>query len=298
MQEQQLSFWQKWYLAARPKTLWAAVGPVIMGTALAYADGGFHWPSALSALLIGLLIQIGANFANDYFDFVNGTDTHDRLGPMRLTQAGHIAPQTMKKAYVLVFGLAFVLGLYLIWRGGWPVLLIGVLSILFGILYTGGPVPLGYIGLGDLLAFLFFGPVAVSGTYYVQTLTITAPVLLAGMGPGFLSTAILIANNYRDRETDRRTGKHTLAARFSPIFSKIEYVVMILLAAFLPLLLWLLWHCHPYATATVLIIIPAWPLIKIMWQSEGGIILNQVLAGTSKLLLVYSLIFSLGWIIR
>lgn len=296
MQEQQLSFFKKWYLAARPKTLWAAVGPVIIGTAMAYADGGFHWPSALSALLIGLLIQIGANFSNDYFDFVNGTDTEDRLGPMRLTHAGLISPKAMKNAYILVFSLAFILGLYLIWRGGWPVLLIGVFSILFGILYTGGPLPLGYIGLGDFLAFLFFGPVAVAGTYYVQTLKMTTPVLIAGMGPGFLSTAILVANNFRDRETDRRTGKHTLAARFSPAFSRAEYLLMILLAAFLPGLLWLNLHRHVYALATVLILIPAYPLIKTIFKSDGGPILNEVLAGTGKLLLIYSIIFSIGWV--
>ena len=296
-QKQQLSFFEKWYLAARPKTLWAAVGPVILGTALAYADGRFHWPSALAALLIGLLIQIGANFANDYFDFVNGTDTHDRLGPMRLTQAGHIAPRTMKKAFVLVFALAFVLGLYLIWRGGWPVLLVGVLSILFAILYTGGPVPLGYIGLGDLLAFLFFGPVAVAGTYYVQALTLTTPVLIAGLGPGFLSTAILVVNNFRDRETDRRTGKHTMAARFSPAFSRFEYVLMILLAALVPVFLWLDLHRHAYAMATLLIFIPAFPLIKTMFTHDGGPVLNEVLAGTGKLMLIYSLIFAIGWLL-
>ncbi len=297
MQKQELSFWQKWYLAARPKTLWAAIGPVILGTALAYADGGFHGPSALAALLIGLLIQIGANFANDYFDFVNGTDTHDRLGPMRLTQAGHIAPQTMKKAYTLVFALAFILGLYLIWRGGWPVLAVGILSILFAILYTGGPLPLGYIGLGDVLAFLFFGPVAVAGTYYVQTLSLTSTAIIAGCGPGFLSAAILIANNFRDRETDRRTGKHTLAARFSPTFSRFEYVLMVALAAFLPLFMWGASGRHPYAMATIFILVPAYPLIKTMFTNEGGPILNEVLAGTGKLLLLYSLIFSIGWLI-
>ncbi len=296
-QEKQLSFFEKWYLAARPKTLWAAVGPVILGTAFAYEDGSFHAPSALAALVIGLLIQIGANFANDYFDFVNGTDTHDRLGPMRLTQAGHIAPQTMKKAFVLVFTLAFVLGLYLIWRGGWPVLLVGVLSILFAILYTGGPVPLGYIGLGDLLAFFFFGPVAVAGTYYVQALKLTTPVLIASLGPGFISTAILVVNNFRDRETDRRTGKHTLAARFSPNFSRVEYVLMILLAALVPVVLWFRLHRHPFAMATLFIFVPAYPLIKTMFRYESGVILNEVLAGTGKLMLIYSLIFSIGWLI-
>ncbi len=297
MQDKPLSFWQKWYLAARPKTLWAAVGPVILGTALAYADGYFHWPSALAALLIGLLIQIGANFANDYFDFVNGADTHDRLGPMRLTQAGHIAPETMKKAFVLVFALAFLAGLYLIWRGGWPVLMIGLLSILFAVLYTGGPVPLGYIGLGDFLAFLFFGPVAVAGTYYVQALTVTGPVLIAGFGPGFLSAAILIVNNFRDRETDKQTGKHTLAVRFGPAFSRFEYVLMILLATLVPVYLWLNLHQHAYAMATLLIFIPAFPLIKTMFRHEGGVILNDVLAGTGKLMLIYSLIFSVGWLL-
>lgn len=296
-QEQQLSFFQKWYLAARPKTLWASVGPVLIGTAMAYSDGGFHALSALAALFIALFIQIGANFANDYFDFIHGADTHDRLGPMRLTQAGHIEPQTMKRAYLLMFGLAFVLGLYLIWRGGWPVLLIGIASILFGILYTGGPLPLGYIGLGDLFAFLFFGPVAVAGTYYVQTLHINWTVIIAGFGPGFISTAILVVNNFRDRETDKRTGKRTLATLFSPNFSRIEYVLMIALAALLPVGLWLNSGQHPYAIISALILIPAYPLFKILFKNDSGPIFNEVLAGTGKLMLLYGLLFSIGWVI-
>src|SRR5688572_21995676 len=153
-----------WIEAARPKTLWATLAPVIMGTAMANAEGGFHFPAAVAALVAGLLIQIGTNFANDYFDFKKGADTVHRLGPRRLTHAGLISPRAMQAAYSLTFGLASLAGVYLIFRGGWLILLIGCLSILSGFLYTGGPFPLGYWGLGNLFALIFFGPVALTGT--------------------------------------------------------------------------------------------------------------------------------------
>ncbi|MBD3404139.1 1,4-dihydroxy-2-naphthoate octaprenyltransferase, partial [candidate division GN15 bacterium] len=146
-----------WLLAARPKTLPAAVAPVLIGTAMAYTDYGFHALSALAAMLGALLIQIGTNFANDYADFVKGTDTSERLGPMRVTQAGLVSSAAIRNATVVVFGLAFLIGMYLVYRGGWPIAIIGLLSILFGVLYTSGPFPLAYIGIADLFVLIFFG---------------------------------------------------------------------------------------------------------------------------------------------
>ncbi|RMF56518.1 MAG: 1,4-dihydroxy-2-naphthoate octaprenyltransferase, partial [Calditrichaeota bacterium] len=198
--------WKVWLMASRPRTLGAAIAPVLMGLSMAYADMGLHMPSAIATLICALLIQIGTNFANDYYDFVQGADTGERLGPTRATQAGLVTPQAMKKAFIMVFSVAFLIGLYLIWRGGWPIFLIGVLSILFGILYTGGPYPLGYNGLADIFVLIFFGPVAVGGTYYLQTLQINGLVLIAGLAPGLISTALLTVNNLRDVITDRQAG--------------------------------------------------------------------------------------------
>ena len=173
-----------WLLAARPKTLWASIAPVVIGTAMAFGDGGFHGPSALTALACSVLIQIATNFANDLFDFEKGADTESRQGPLRVTQAGLVTPGMMKCGIVVVLLLTLLGGLYLIWRGGWPAVFIGVFSVTAGMLYTGGPRPLGYMGLGDLFVLIFFGPVAVAGTYYVQALTVNATVVVAGLAPG------------------------------------------------------------------------------------------------------------------
>ena len=286
-----------WLLAARPKTLWAAVAPVLIGTAMAYADGVFHWPSATVALVLSLLIQIGTNFANDYFDYIHGADTEERTGPMRLTQAGLISPQQMKKAFILIFALTFIGGLYLVWRGGWPILLVGLLSILFGILYTGGPFPLGYKGLGDVLVLVFFGPVAVGGTYYVQALQINGIVLLAGLSPGMIATSILVANNLRDIATDRKAGKRTLAVRFGKTFSRLEYLFMLVSAALIPVMLYVYTREHPYAMAAVLTILFSLPTVATVFRESEGVTLNRVLADTGKILLLYSVLFSLGWIL-
>jgi 1,4-dihydroxy-2-naphthoate octaprenyltransferase len=286
-----------WYLAARPKTLWAAVAPVIIGVSLAFHDGLAHWPSALAALIGSLLIQIGANFSNDYFDFVKGADTAERIGPTRLTQAGLISPRQMKRGFILVFTLAFICGLYLIWRGGLPVLLLGLLSILFAILYTGGPFPLGYLGLGDLLVLIFFGPVAVGGTYYVQTLRLNYIVILASLSPGFIAAAILVANNLRDISTDRRAGKKTLAVRFGALFSRMEYIFLMFTAGFAPVLLYFITRRHRYSLAAMLIILFSIPTFKLIFTENEGQALNKALANTSRLLLLYSILFSIGWII-
>ncbi len=287
-----------WILAVRPKTLWAGVAPVLMGTAMAYADGRVHWLSAAVTLFAAVMIQIGTNFANDYYDYLHGADTGERLGPVRVTQAGLVSPQTMKIAFISVFALAFAAGMYLVWRGGFPILLIGVMSILLGILYTGGPYPLGYNGLGDIFVLIFFGPIAVGGTYYLQTLQITTPVLLAGLAPGLLSTALLTVNNLRDVETDRKAGKRTLAVRFGITFARMEYLLSLLIACLLPVGLAFYKKDNYYSIATLLVLMLAYPSIKLVFRESGSPVLNKALGDTGRLLLIYSILFSLGWVIE
>ena len=262
---------------------------------MAFHDGVFHPLAAFVALLGALLIQIGTNFANDYFDFFKGADTEERLGPRRATQSGLISAKQMRVAFILVFGLAFLLGLYLIYRGGWPILIIGLLSILFGILYTGGPYPLGYNGLGDFFVLIFFGPVAVGGSYYVQALDINHVVLLAGLAPGLISTAILTINNLRDIHTDKRAGKRTLAVRFGKRFAQLEYLFSIFAAFLLPFLLIYLTEKNYLSILVLIALAPAVPGIRMVLSGTGGRPLNKVLADTGKLLFIYSLIFSIGW---
>jgi 1,4-dihydroxy-2-naphthoate octaprenyltransferase len=287
---------QIWFSAARPKTLWASIAPVIIGTAMAFSDGIVQWSVAIITLVSAMLIQIATNFSNDYYDFKHGVDTRERLGPVRATASGLINPRRMQLVFIMTFILAFVLGLYLISRGGWPILVIGLLSILFGILYTSGPYPLSYNGLGDIFVLIFFGPVAVGGTYYLQTLDITWPVILAGLSPGLISTALLTVNNLRDIHTDRKTGKKTLAVRFGELFTRLEYVLSILIACFIPLYLVMVMPGHTYAVGTIAVFIFALPSIKAVLFHDIDARLNLVLAKTGKLLLLYSIIFSLGWI--
>lgn len=285
-----------WILAARPKTLPAAAAPVIIGTAMAYEAGAFHLLSALAALFGALLIQIGTNLANDYFDFKKGIDQSDRLGPLRVTQAGLVTPNQTKIATIIIFALAILIGVYLVYRGGWPIVIIGLLSVLFGVLYTGGPAPIGYIGLGDIFVLIFFGPVAVGGTFYVQALSITPEVLIAGLAPGLFSTAILTVNNLRDADSDKLSGKKTLAIRFGKNFARWEYLLCVMLALFVPDIIYAINNNHPYILISTVVLLFSFPAIKKVFTHEGPI-LNEVLATTGKLLLLYSLIFSIGWLL-
>ncbi len=212
-----------WWEAARPRTLPAAVAPVLAASALAWHDGVFRGEAALSCLLFALLIQIGTNYANDYYDFIKGADTRERVGPRRAVAAGLIAPATMKRAMVGVFAVAFLVGLTLLRFGGWPLLVIGLLSIFCGIIYTGGPYPLAYYGWGDVFVFVFFGLVAVTATYFVQAGQVAPAAWLIGAGVGALATNILVVNNYRDIETDRAAGKRTTVVRFGPIFAQLQF---------------------------------------------------------------------------
>ncbi|MEX0600610.1 MAG: 1,4-dihydroxy-2-naphthoate polyprenyltransferase, partial [Rhodothermales bacterium] len=279
-----------WVMAARPKTLWAAVAPVLLGTAFAVEAGGFHAVAALSALMAAVLIQVGTNFSNDYHDYVKGADTKDRKGPTRVTQAGLIRPEAVRRAAVVTFGLAFAAGLYLIARGGWPILVIGVASILFGVLYTAGRYSLAYLGLADLFVLVFFGPIAVAGTYYVQALDVTPVVVLAGFGPGFLATAILLVNNVRDVDEDRAAGKKTLVVRWGRPAGVALYGGCIAGAALVVLVTALVVENHWPAVAAVGVVPFGARVMRRLRDERDARALNPLLGTTSKLLLVYCIL--------
>ena len=284
-----------WWLAVRPKTLPAAIAPVLIGAAMAQTDGATVFLPALAALFGAVMIQIGTNLANDYYDFVKGADAGVRLGPTRLTQAGLITPSAMKQAAMIAFGLALLIGCYLVWRGGWPIVIIGLLSILFGVLYTGGPYPLGYHGLGEIFVLIFFGPVAVGGTYYVQMLDINAVVVVAGLAPGLFSVAILTINNLRDIDSDRQAGKRTLAVRLGRRFARCEYIVAVLAACAVPTALYVWRGDHPFSLLATVTALAAIGAFRTALASTDGTALNGVLATTGKLLLLYCVLFSIGW---
>lgn len=286
-----------WLLAARPKTLPAAAAPVIIGMALAYADNSFHLISALAALLAALLIQIGTNYANDYADYKSGVDKGERLGPLRVTQAGLVSPTAMKRATTIIFLLALLVGIYLVVRGGWPILVIGLLSILFGVLYTSGPYPIGYNGLGEIFVLIFFGPVAVAGTYYVQSLNLSTAAFIAGLAPGLFSVAILDINNLRDIPSDTASGKKTLQVRFGFLFSRYLYAAAMIVACLIPVVLFAVDRKHPYSLVATVVALISLPTIISVWKGRDGRPLNDTLAATGKLLLLYSLLFSIGWIL-
>lgn len=284
-----------WWRALRPKTLPAAVAPVVIGSVVAHGDGGFYGPAAALAAVGALFLQIGSNFANDYFDFINGIDTANRVGPQRMTR--ELSPATMKRAFISVFTLAALCGIGLLVVAGWPVVVIGISAIAAGTLYTGGPKPYGYMGLGEFFVFIFFGLVAVAGTYYVQVLCITEAVVIAGMGPGFLSIAMLAINNLRDLETDRCTHKRTLAVLCGESFARMEIILAIFCATAIPI--WLAFSfSRPWLVmAAAFTIVAAIPLvIQPVMNGFKGRLLNDVLAGSGNLLLVYTILFSIGWL--
>ncbi len=292
----QLSSWQIWTLAARPITLPAATAPVIVGSAVAYWDGSFHFWAGVATLLAALLLQIGANLANDVFDFHRGADTSQRLGPMRVTQAGLLAPRQVLAGMWICFGLATALGVYLTLTAGWPVVAIGLASITAAIAYTGGPFPLGYYGLGDLAVFIFFGLAAVCGTYYIQTLRLSWLAFWAALPMGFLITAILVVNNLRDIETDRAAGKRTLAVHLGVNRTRWEYLLLVIGAYLAPLLIWLQGLGPAWVFLAWASIPQAFSLIRLVWTQRGRP-LNKALGGTGQLALIYSILFSLGLIV-
>ncbi|MCF7955217.1 MAG: 1,4-dihydroxy-2-naphthoate polyprenyltransferase, partial [Phycisphaerae bacterium] len=265
--------------------------------AMAFDKGSLNHIVAALTFAAALLIQIGTNLANDYYDFKKGADTETRVGPTRATQAGLVTPSQMKFAFLLTFALAAACGLYLVYVGGIPILVIGLVSILCGILYTAGPLPLAYYGLGDIFVLVFFGPVAVGGTYYLQTHSINQYVLLAGLAPGLFSVAILTVNNFRDIETDRAANKKTLAVRFGPKFAVAEYITAVIAACLIPGLIYILTFSNKWSMMSLHSLLIALPLIRIILTKPNADTLNQMLARTGFLLIFYSFIFSLGWVI-
>ncbi len=286
-------------MAARPRTLPAAIAPVFVGTAAAVEWAG-RLPRVgafVAALLGSIFIQIGTNLANDYSDAKRGADTVDRLGPVRVTSAGLVTPQRVLTATWVAFAVAVACGIYLTLVAGLAILLIGILSIAAGVLYTGGPRPYGYAGLGEVFVFLFFGLVAVNGSYYVQLERLDALPLGLSIAVGFLATAILVVNNVRDLETDRRAGKNTLAVRMGRHNAVMLYR-MLVLGAFVVLPLALL---AGEANALPLIAFLSLPMaikpLRAMSNRTDGPALNGALAGTGALLGVFSLLASIGLLI-
>jgi 1,4-dihydroxy-2-naphthoate polyprenyltransferase len=283
-----------WVLAARSKTLPAAIAPVLVGTGLAAHHGVLSLLPAVAALLGAVLIQIGTNLANDYYDFVRGGDTAARVGPVRVTQAGLLPPATVKRGMVVALSAAVVVGIYLVWVAGWPIVWIGVSSVACAVLYTGGPFPLAYHGLGDVFVFVFFGLVAVAGTYYVQGLSWPPDAFLAGAALGALNTSILVVNNLRDIGTDTVAGKRTLAVRLGVTGTRVEYLLMLVVAFTVPLVGWRVYQ-WPVAVLSVLIVLPLCvpPLKKVFGFAEP-VELLPALGETARVVAVFALFLGLA----
>jgi 1,4-dihydroxy-2-naphthoate octaprenyltransferase len=293
LSEQTFNQWQAWGLAIRSRTLPAAAAGVLMGGALAWRDGFFRLDATLACLFAALLLQIGSNLANDVFDFERGTDTPERLGPTRVTQAGLLTSSQVKFGMAVVFVLSALMGLYLIWLGGWVILAIGIAAIISAIAYTGGPFPLGYYGLGDVFVFIFFGLASVAGTYYVQAGDVSSAAWWMTLPPGLIITAILVVNNLRDLENDRKAGKHTLAVMFGEQFAKAEYLTCIFAAyLILPVAAW--FGLIPWLS------LMAWASFPIAFRAtrtvftQKGRPLNAALAGTGQAAFMFSLLFWVG----
>jgi 1,4-dihydroxy-2-naphthoate polyprenyltransferase len=283
-----------WVMAARLRTLPAAVAPVLVGTSLALGDGHFHPLAFLAALLGAILIQVGTNLSNDYSDARRGADTEDRLGPVRVTAGGLVPPSQVLLATYVTFGLAVLCGVYLVAVAGPELLAVGAASILAGVLYTGGPKPYGYEGLGELFVFLFFGIVAVTGSYFVQVQSLPWEAFVCAVPVGLLASAILVVNNVRDLETDRRAGKRTLAVRMGRERTRLLYAAMLAVAFLTAPLPWPLgsmdaWLLLPWLAAPL-----ALKLIGVVRTRIDGPALNGALARTGALQLLFCVLYSAG----
>lgn len=280
-------------LASRPRTLPAALAPVLVGGAVAFAAEGFRPLRVGAAMLVALAIQVGTNYANDVLDFERGTDTAERVGPLRVTQAGLLSPRAVKLAAAAAFGLAALAGLFLAAVAGWELLAVGAVSILAALAYTGGPSPLAYNGLADPFVMIFFGFVAVCGTVYVQLGQVPPLAFAAALPIGALATAILVVNNVRDRETDAAAGRRTLPVRFGRRFGVVEYALLLGLAfAALPAIV-AAGLAGPWTLAPLLLLPLAFPLTRSVAR-ERGPALNATLAGTGRLLLLFALLLAAG----
>lgn len=272
---------------------------VLMGTAMAFAAGAGHWPSALCALIGAACLHLGTNLVNDYGDAIRGADTVERLGPTRALQSGQITLSGLKRACFIVFLAALVPGLYLVMRGGWLYVLIGVAAILAGVLYTAGPYPLGYLGLGDLLVLVFFGPVAVAGTYSAQTLQFNAATVVAGLSPGLIAVGVLTINNLRDIESDRAAGKRTLPVRFGLTFGRLEYVAAMLVAVVLAPLCLFITSEQPLrgVILAACFLVLCLPMLKTVLTRSDESSLNAALARTCNMAPLFGIAFSVCWLL-
>jgi len=283
-----------WLMAARPRTLPAAVAPVLVGTALAATQGTFKPFTFVAALAGALFIQVGTNLSNDYSDARRGADTEDRLGPVRVTAGGLVPPRQVLIATYVAFVLAVVAGTYLIATAGWELLLVGAASILAGVLYTGGPRPYGYEGLGEVFVFLFFGVVAVTGSHYAQTEQLTWEALVLAVPVGLLASAILVVNNVRDLDTDRRAGKRTLAVRLGRERARVLFAAMVALAFLTAPLPWPLGALSGWLLLCWLALPLALPVVRTVRTRADGPALNGALAGTGQLQLAFCVLLSAG----
>jgi 1,4-dihydroxy-2-naphthoate octaprenyltransferase len=288
-----------WFQGARPKTLGAAVAPVLVGTSLAATQGTFKPLTFVAAMLGALFIQVGTNLSNDYSDARRGADTEDRLGPVRVTAGGLVPPRQVLIATYIAFGAAVLAGVYLIATAGWELLLVGAASILAGVLYTGGPRPYGYEGLGEVFVFLFFGVVAVAGSFYAQTEELAWEAFVLAIPVGLLASAILVVNNVRDLETDRRAGKRTLAVRLGRQGARGLYGGMLAAAFVTAPFPWLFggdglgaWLLLPWLAIPL-----ALPVAKIVRERTDGPSLNGALARTGMLQLVFCALLSAGLLV-
>ena len=287
---------KSWIIAGRPKTLLAAIVPVVVGTALAINKGKFVLLFSVIALLCSLLIQVGTNFTNDLYDFLKGADSEDRKGPLRVLAAGLISVKEMKIGVVFIFSAAFILGLILVYEAGPVILVIGILSIIAGITYTAGPFPLAYNGLGDIFVFMFFGIAGTTGTYYIQVKEFSMVSFLTSIPVGALITDILVVNNYRDIEEDKAAGKRTLAVIFGKDFTRFQFIFLILTSFAIPAVLYFFfdfkyWILLPYLTFPI-----AYKLIIMLYTLEG-FQLNKTLELTAKLSALYGFLFAAGLIL-
>ena len=305
MKTEKLSKKRIWVLAIRPKTLPAAVGPVLVGSAFAFSINKLDIFISIAAILGALFLQILSNLGNDYFDFVKGKDTEERTGPLRVAQSGLLSLRELRNGIGINVVLALAVGLFIVVNshkftvygipGSLVIMFIGVLSIIFAILYSGGPYPLSSLGLGDLFVLIFFGIIAVNGTYFVNAGELSLAPLIGSFGPGLMITAILVVNNYRDYETDKKTSKKTLVVRFGQQFGKIEYNACILLPYTVPFVLFIAFVNFSYLIfLPVVSIFLAVDAIKRLNLKTPKPELNKLLASTSRLSLFYSILLALG----
>jgi len=292
MKNQFQSKFALWVQAARPKTLPAAVAPVAVGSAVAFAAGKFTFWPALACLLCALILQIAVNFANDYFDFKSNVDSEERLGPVRVTQSGLIPPGEVKRAMILSLFLAGLIFFYLVSVGGVVVIIIGGASILAALAYSGGPYPLASHGLGELFVFIFFGLVAVCSTYFIQAGELSWMAVLAALVPGVLITAIMVVNNLRDRETDRKAGKNTLAVILGYKWTVREYMFLVAVSYTIPVIMAFI--TGSAAVCLPLLTLPFGLSLVREIRTEQGRALNETLAKTAMLSLLHSLLFAVG----